>query len=360
MKIIFGLGHPAHFHLYKNIFKAFDGRISYKIVITDKDVLKKLLDEEGFEYIVLTRSKSNESLIEKLRKLIVTTIRLYKIASGFKPDLFVGCLSQIAWVAMLTRRPSVFNAEDDISYTLLQGLITYPLVTTILTPSIVNTGIFSYKRIGYAGYHKLAYLHPQQFTPDITIRNKYIKEDRFFLIRTVNQNAYHDINAKGLETERLKEVINVLEKTGAVYITSENALPDELEKYKLRIQAKDIHHLLYFADLLIADSQSMTVEAAMLGTPSIRFNSFSDKISVIHELEHTYHLTYSLNTNEKDRLIPLISEILNMDKMHYRERRALLLKDKINVTLFLSWFIENYPSSIKELKSNPALEQRFI
>ena len=58
-------------------------------------------------------------------------------------------------------------------------------------------------------------------------------------------------------------------------------LPEGFQKYSLSINENDIHHVLYFADLFIGDSQSMTVEAAMLGTPSIRINNFANKISII-------------------------------------------------------------------------------
>jgi predicted glycosyltransferase len=42
----------------------------------------------------------------------------------------------------------------------------------------------------------------------------------------------------------------------------------------------------------------MAVEAAMLGTPSVRFSSFSGKIRVLEELEHTYKLTVGILPSE--------------------------------------------------------------
>lgn len=359
MRIIIGLGHPAHFHLFKNLIKLSNNSFEYKIVVTDKDVLKILLDSENFEYTVLARSNSNEGLIKKFKKLINTSFTLLKISKEYKPDLFIGCLTQLAWVSFLLRKKNIFFAEDDFSYTFLQGLITYPFVNHILTPSPVKVGFFSYKQIKYDGYHKLAYLHPKVFTPNILIKNKYISTDNYFLIRTVNQQAYHDINAKGLNKSTLHKIIPILEKIGKVYITSESKLDKEFDKYKLNIEAKDIHHILYFTKLFISDSQSMTVEASMLGTPSIRFNNFNGKISVIEELEKKYNLSYSLNTKESDKLILLINKLVIESSENYRERRIQMLKEKINVSAFYIWMISNYPNSINNLKINPTYQSTF-
>jgi len=54
-----------------------------------------------------------------------------------------------------------------------------------------------------------------------------------------------------------------------------------------------MHSLLYYATMFIGDSQTMTSEAAMLGTPSLKLNSFAGKLSVPNELEQKYQLCYS-------------------------------------------------------------------
>ena len=59
-----------------------------------------------------------------------------------------------------------------------------------------------------------------------------------------------------------------------VYISSEKALPSELAQYKLSTPSAQIHDVLANADLYVGDSQTMATEAALLGTPAIRSNSF--------------------------------------------------------------------------------------
>ena len=36
-----------------------------------------------------------------------------------------------------------------------------------------------------------------------------------------------------------------------------------------------------------------------------------------------------------------------------------MLADKIDVTAFMVWFIENYPESIKVMKDDPGYQYRF-
>ena len=98
-----------------------------------------------------------------------------------------------------------------------------------------------------------------------------------------------------------------------------------------------------FAQMYIGDSQSMAVEAAMLGTPSIRFNDFAGRIGVLEELEKKYQLTVGIPTSEPERLYSTVSMMLreNNLKETFQMRRARMLSDKIDVASFYTSFIEN-------------------
>ncbi len=74
-----------------------------------------------------------------------------------------------------------------------------------------------------------------------------------------------------------------------------------------------MHHVLSFASLLICDSQSMSVEAAMLGVPSLRYSSFSGRISVLEELEHQYGLTYGINPEHPETFNFQIGRIIGYE-----------------------------------------------
>ncbi len=122
-----------------------------------------------------------------------------------------------------------------------------------------------------------------------------------------------------------------------------------------------MHDALAFADLYVGDSQTMTAEAAVLGTPAIRFNDFVGKLGYLEELEHRYGLTYGIKTSEPGQLFSKIEELLAMPNLRqeWQRRRERMLADKIDVTAFMVWFIENYPDSATAIRSDPTLQHRF-
>ena len=174
-------------------------------------------------------------------------------------------------------------------------------------------------------------------------------------MRFAKLNAHHDNGVSGITTEVAQHLIDMLSPHGRIYITSERELEPQFEQYRLQINPLDIHHVMAFATLYIGDSQSMAVEAAMLGVPSLRFNDFvgAKKIGVMEELEHVYGLTYGISSHEPENLYAKIEELMAMPNLReeWQKRRAKMLAEKIDVTAFLTWFIEKYPGSAEEAKN---------
>lgn len=85
-----------------------------------------------------------------------------------------------------------------------------------------------------------------------------------------------------------------------VYISSEKPLPAELQRYQLPTPANAIHSVLAYADLYLGDSQTMATEAALLGTPAIRSNSFvgPNDMTNFKVLEEQYGLLYNIREFE--------------------------------------------------------------
>lgn len=359
MNILFALGHPAHYHLFKNISSNLKQKgHQVHFVISTKDVLVMLLDANKEEYSILAERENNETLLDKLLKIVKSTRSLNRVAKERKIDLIIGCLSQIAFSGLMMGIPSIFVAEDDFSYTWLQGLITYPFVNFILSPKPTRVGPFEFKRISYDGYQKLSYLHPNYFKFSRTTKEQGKKK---VLIRLVNLSAYHDIAAKGLNNKILTKFIDKFKDTVEISISSERELPENFEKYRVKIEPSKIHEFLLNSDLFIGDSQSMAVEASLLGTPNIRINNFAGKISIINELEFKYKLTVSLRPKESYKVLNISEAILSNSetKSEYTLHKTEMLKDKIDVTAFFVWFIENYPESVKVMKENPDFQYNF-
>ncbi len=325
------MGHPAHFYLFKNLIFSLPEK-DVLIVISNKDILKKLLEENKIKYQLLAEYGHKQSPFSKLLKLVRTTWKLLQITKKNKPDVLIGCLSQLAWVGSLTGKKTLFFAEDDYAYTSIQCRITYPFVSNILTAEEVNVGPFSKKQIKYPAYHKLAYLHPEVFKRNPKILEKYDIQSPFFIVRVVSLSAHHDKNIQGVSETMLDKIIEKLSLHGIVILSSEKKLNNRYQKFQLPIEVSDMHQLMCQAKGIVSDSQSMTVEACMLGIPNIRINSFKGKISVLNNLETRYNLTKSFLSSEFE--IQDLDFILESDMSQFAKNRDQLLNDKINPTPF--------------------------
>lgn len=363
MRALFYIGHPAQYHFFKHtIYNLKKEGNEVRILIKTKDILEQLLTEDGLEYVNI------QSLVRKSTKCGILsasfkrTWAVYKIAKSFKADILLGTDSSIAQAGWLLRKPAITTLEDDEPIIKNLARLTYPFTTDILVPTVCSVGKWEQKKIGYKGYMKLAYLHPHYFKPDSNIVSSYGITSRFILIRLAKLSAHHDDGIKGLDIKLVDTIISKAEaKSYKVYISSETEIDERFSNYKLRIKHTDIHHVMSFASLLISDSQSMSVEAAMLGVPNLRFSDFSGRISVLEELENTYGLTLGIKTNEAERLIAELERLLDMNdvKNIFSERRQKMLNDKIDVTAFLTWFIKNYPKSEQMMKHNPDFQNQF-
>ena len=365
MNILIQLSHPAHFHLYKNVAKNLmaDGHKVF-ILIKTKDILEDLLKQSGLPYYNILKEAHRKSKMGMLWDMLVRDWRMLRFVKKNKIDLLTGSTVEVAQVGWLTRKYRVNTGEDDMSVVPLFQKMAGPFIQTILSPVTCDNGKLEPKSVKYDGYHKLAYLHPNQFQPDKRIVEKYFSSDRpYFILRFAKLKAYHDIesNIHGINAGIAQHLIDLLQPHGDVYITSERELEPQFEKYRLQINPLDIHHVLAFAKLYVGDSQSMAVEAAMLGTPSLRFNDFAGKIGVLEELEHKYELTFGISPSEPQRLYDKVEELLAISDLRdiFQRCRQRMLSEKIDVTAFFTWFIENYPESRKTMQADPEYQLRF-
>lgn len=365
MNFLIQLSHPAHFHLYKNVaHNLMDDGHKVFILIKTKDILEDLLRQSGLPYYNILKEAHRKSKFGMLCDMLVRDWRIWRFVKRNKIDLLTGSTVEVAQVGWLTRKPRVNTGEDDMRIVPLFQKMAGPFIQTILSPVTCDNWKLEPKSVKYAGYHKLAYLHPHQFQPDRKVVERYFSSDRpYFLLRFAQLKAYHDLesNAQGINTEIAQRLIDMLLPYGDVYITSERELEPQFEKYRLQINPLDIHHVLAFAKLYIGDSQSMSVEAAMLGTPSLRFNDFAGKIGVLEELEHKYELTYAIPSSKPQQLYEKVQVLLDMTDLYdvFQQRRQRMLSEKIDVTAFFTWFIENYPESRKIMKENPDYQWSF-
>lgn len=361
MKILFYLGHPAHFHLFKNIIRILSKRNEISILTKKKDILDELLNKSGFAYNNILPEGRKDSKFHIAAGLIKRDFRMLKHCIKNRPDIMLGTSPEICHVGKLLGIPSVNVNEDDAAAVSLYAKMSYPFASDILTPESCDNGKWNGKSIKYNSYHELAYLHPNVFTADLKVLEKYNIERPYYILRFSGLNAYHDSGVKGIDRELSKEIIKKLSTKGNIYITSERKLEHEFEHLRLNINPLDIFHALTFSEMYIGDSQTMAAEAAVLGTPSLRFNDFVGRLGYLEELEHKYNLTYGFKTNDSENLLKKIDELLNLKdiKKLWSDKRFIMLKEKIDTTKFFVWFIENYPESKMLMKHNPDYQYKL-
>ena len=331
MRILVYLGHPAHFHNYKNTIAALKAHgHEVEVLIQKKDIL-----EEG-------RKDSKTGIFLGIVK---RALRLNRFCGKFHPDILTGSSVENSWIGPLRRIPVISIGEDDADVVPNYAKLTYPGASVILCPDTCDCGKWNGKAVKYPGYQELGYLHPENFTPDRSVVRKYFNPDKpYFLMRFSGLNAHHDVGIRGIDNRIAGKLISLLEPHGDVYITSERPLGADFEKYRIAINPLDIHHVMAFADLYLGDSQTMAAEAGVLGVPFVRFNDFVDRIGYLDELENKYELGYGIKPDEEDKLYQTVERLLAMPdrKDVFQRRRQQMLSEKINFADFLTQFIENY------------------
>ncbi len=358
MRILIDIGHPAHVHLFKNFAWKMQEK-GHIILFTcrDKEFVLRLLQVYGFIYKNFGRHY--KSIGGKIQGLIKNELQMFNTAVQFKPDLFLSHGSSIAaFTSFLLHKPHI-SFED--TFNMEQIRLYLPFTDVVLTGDYPHPSL-GRKEIKYPGYQKLSYLHPNVFTPNENILKEIgIKDnEKYAIVRFVAWNASHDIGHKGFSEENKIKLVKELSRYSKVFISSEGDLPEELKGYQIKIKPENMHNALYYAQLLVGESATMASECAVLGTPVIYVNNSHLGYLESHAEYGLVHL-FSEDELVQEYVIQKAVEIVSKPdiKNEYRERAQKMLEDKIDVTSFLVWFIENYPESVKEVKSPEFSFDRF-
>lgn len=359
MNVLFDIGHPAHVHLFKNVYHKLvqDG---HEVFVTTKSIpsVFHLLDIYGIPYTSF--GNKHDSLFMKGFDQLGYNVRMWWMAWSKHIDVGVHGIT-VAHVSKLSPMKSILPDDDDDEVEPILAKYGHPFADAILTPSAIARK--SPNAVYVNTYHELAYLHPKEFQPDPTVlKEAGVNEgEPYFILRFNAFKAHHDVGAVGLTIENKRYLVEYLKTKGRVFITTERNIDDEFKQYQLTVSPEKAHSLMYYATMFIGDSQTMTSEAAVLGTPAIKCNSFAGRLSVPNELEHNYGLCYSFLPKQQKDFFAKISEILSMPnlKKEWQRRRQHMLSENIDYAQFLTWFIENYPESQKIMKENPDYQWKF-
>lgn len=356
MKIFIDIGHPAHVHYFRNFIFGMQQRgHTFLITARDKDCVFQLLEYYNLPY--KSRGKGAKSLAGKLFYIFKAAFILFRHALKFKPDVFLSFASPYAaHAAFLSRKPHI--AFDDTEHAKFEHLMYVPFTQTILTPQpfLKNMGK---KQIRFPGYMELCALHPNYFKPNAEIlKTINLKpNEEFVILRFVSWEASHDVGHSGISLDLKLQLITELKKRFRIFISSEAHLPLQLQPYRINIEPYQMHDVLAHASLFIGEGATMASECAMLGTPAIYVNSLD--AGTLQE-QANYQLIYSYrNSNGVLEKTKALISIPNLKKIQI-EKRNKMLNEKIDVTAFMTWFVENYPASAKEICNNQLMLATFF
>lgn len=346
MKILVDIGHPAHVHYFRNLIAQLRVKHQFFVTCRDTDIVKHLLDHYAISYEVIGRKK--DGLVSKIGTQLLLAKRIREMINYNGIDIAMGVSGAVVYGAFKTKAYSILFDDDDQCVQPLMSKYVTPLADTVLSPdSLLHERIK--QAVYYPGFHELAYLHPKVFTRDPSVLSRYGISPgvKYYILRFNAFKAHHDIHEGGMSMQQKKRLIRLLNEYGIVFITTESVLDSVFSDYRMPVPPEDLHHFLAFSQFLVSDSQTMTSEAAVLGRPSFRCNSFAGRISYLEEEEKRYKLTKAYLPHQFEWMLEEMEQHLkNKDaRTEWEHNHQRMLGEKIDVTAFWTWFIENYPES---------------
>ncbi len=346
MNILIDIGHPGHVHLLHPLAEELKGR-GHRLYYSVRDipVAKRLMEHYGMSPWVDLGGKK-DSLIGKAQTVLSQDLQLLRFVRQNHIDLGLSSGLVLSHVAQVSKmRSIVFDDDDDAA----EPLITkygHPLSDVVFTPDCIRRK--TKHAVYYAGTHELAYLHPNRFLPDPSVlQHAGLQEgERFFVMRFVALKGHHDVGQAGLSLEQKRALVDLLKCHGRVIITSERAVEPEFEQYRLPVPPEEIHSLMAYSAMFVGDSQTMTSEAAVLGVPALKCNTFAGRLSVPNMLEQKYGLCYAYTPDKFDDMLVQIRSLLDMDPtvLHdeWQKKRQRMLQEMIDPTGFFVTRIEQF------------------
>lgn len=322
---------PAHVHLYKHAIAELRRR-GHEVAVLgrDYDCTKALLDYYDLPARIYGQCDTTKGSL--FRELPSHFASIFREARRFDPDLIFGMGSYAAFAAAVTRTPAVLILDSEP--TSLDHTVSRPFARAMVTPDAFRKDLGK-KHYQFAGFKECAYLHPDVFEPDPTIRDELgVGPDQTIAIVRLNAfGSHHDVGRSGFSRGERLALLDRLSEHATVFVSDESGELDfsELPVRPFDLHPARIHDALWAADLLVADTGTMVTEAALLGTPAIRVTNLepSEDFGNFLELERAGLIE---NHREFKWAVESAVERLGATNDEMESRRDDYVADKVNLT----------------------------
>ncbi|WP_134671515.1 DUF354 domain-containing protein [Halorussus marinus] len=342
MKYLFFTNTPAQVHQYRNAVAELRDR-GHEVLVLAREYgcTESLLDYYDVPY---ERYGSAETAkFSLLRQLPKHYARIAIAARRYDPDCVFGRGSYAALAGAVARAPVVL--VDDSETTDLDHAVSKPFTDAFLTPHTFEKDLGE-NHYEFRGFKELAYLHPETYEAQTDIREALgVGDDEpYVLVRLNAFGSHHDVGREGFGPDQRRRLVEALAERATVFVSDEGGEMDlaETPARPYDLHPALLHDALAEADLLVADTQTMVTEAALLGTPAIRSNSFvgDDDMGNFVDLER-HGLVYNLR--EFDAVLAAATDLLDDPDTGARWRRIRddYLEDKVNLTAIVVGVAEN-------------------
>jgi predicted glycosyltransferase len=320
-------------HLYKNAVRrlASDGH-DVLVLGRDYECTRDLLAYYDLPFVIYgSCGTSKRSLLTSLPGHFVGIARTVR---RFDPELVFGMGTYAAFGGTVARSPTVLILDSEP--TSLDHSVSRPLATLILTPAAFGKDLGS-KHYQFQGFKECAYLHPAVFESDPSVRSALgvAPDERYAIVRFNAFGSHHDVGQRGFSRDERGTLVATLAEHVTVFVSGDGAseLATRAGVSEYDIHPARIHDALAEATLLVADSQTMVTEAALLGTPAIRSNSYVGDADMGNfvELERRGLVR---NVRGLDEVIAAATGMLTDDSVEaqWQARRAAYVPGLVNLT----------------------------
>jgi predicted glycosyltransferase len=248
-----------------------------------------------------------------------------------------------AHAGLVSRTPAVLILDSEP--TTLDHLVSRPFARAILTPHAFRKDLGG-KHYQFTGFKETAYLHPAVFEADPSVRSALgVGPKEPYVVARFNAfGSHHDVGHGGLSPDQRREVVAEAAEHATVFVSDEGGDFQfaEAPARPFDLHPALLHDALAEADLLVADAQTTVTEAALLGTPAVRSNSWvgEDDMGNFRELEAQGLVR---NVAKFGRVLDTVVELLTDPEAtaRWEQRRSEYMADQVDLTDLIVDVAEN-------------------